>query len=69
MQMITRKGHLAQNLNLMKKGFPNLYDFFPETWVFPRDKPTFKLKYTPSIYIVKPKASSQGRGIFLTRRI
>lgn len=48
---------------------PDDYDFFPKTWVLPGDYPDFKTQFNKKkIFIIKPEASSQGRGIFLARR-
>ena len=54
----------------MKKRFPNDYNFMPETFILPRDKQIVdeKLKEynmfdRENLYIVKPVASSRGRGV------
>ena len=59
----------------MRKKFPNGYSFFPLTWMLPieyhelrtyfENKPKGKAR----TFIVKPEALSQGKGIFLTRKI
>jgi tubulin polyglutamylase TTLL6/13 len=70
MYNIARKSNLAWNLVRLQRAFPEEYDFFPRTWVLPADyadlKSNFKRK---SVYIVKPEASCQGRGIYLTSKI
>ena len=56
----------------MQRFFPNEYDFFPKTWVLPFEQNDFKMQFTKKkakTFIVKPVASCQGRGIFLTRDI
>ena len=67
---LTRKDGLSINLMHQRKRFPQEYDFFPETFVLPTDFLQFKAQVTrsreKSTFIVKPQASSQGKGIFLT---
>ena len=53
---------------------PSDFQFFPKTWIFPYE--SYELmnylqsdKKKPSTFIVKPMNSSQGKGIFLTRKI
>ena len=64
---ISRKNCLAKNLNRFREVFPNDYDFYPQTWVFPQDLSRLKgmFKGTCPTLIVKPEASSQGKGIYL----
>lgn len=72
MYLISRKNYLAFNLGKLKKIFPENYNFFPRTWVVPCDMGDLKafMQSKKNAYIiVKPEASCQGRGIFLTRRI
>lgn len=70
MYMISRKNFLAKNLDKMHKVHPNLYDFYPKTWTLPADYAQLKKAYiTSKVYIAKPEASSQGKGIFLTKNI
>ena len=70
MHGICKKNYLAWNLNKMNKLFPNEYNFYPRTWVLPGDYHDFKQQINKKkIFIVKPEASSQGRGIFLIRRL
>ena len=55
----------------MKTFFPEDYDFFPRTWLLPAEYGEFSLemKSKGKIFIVKPQASSQGKGIFLTNTL
>ena len=72
MYALARKNFLARNLTKLKKVFPEEYEFYPQTWVLPAefsDLKTYSLKNLKSTYIVKPDASCQGRGIFLTRNV
>ncbi|CAK56184.1 unnamed protein product (macronuclear) [Paramecium tetraurelia] len=70
MYCIARKNYLGKNLNKMAKQFPEEFDFYPKTWMLPSDISDLrqnigKIKY----FIVKPEASCQGRGIFLTKQV
>ncbi|CAK66605.1 unnamed protein product (macronuclear) [Paramecium tetraurelia] len=70
MYCIARKNYLGKNLNKMAKQFPDEFDFYPKTWMLPSDISDLrqnikKIKY----FIVKPEASCQGRGIFLTKQV
>ena len=68
---ISRKDYLARNLNKMKSVFPTEFDFFPRTWLIPTDLFDFKTYCTgnkSTCFIVKPEASSQGKGIYLIRK-
>lgn len=69
MYLLSRKNFLALNLKKLQKLFPDDYFFFPKTWNFPcelSEIKSFKAKNT--YFIVKPEASSQGKGIFLTTK-
>lgn len=71
MYNVSRKNYLAYNLLKLKKIFPDEYDFFPRTWVVPCDMGDLKAYMQSkknSYFIVKPEASCQGRGIFLTKK-
>ena len=70
MYSLARKNHLGRNLMRMKKAFPDHYKFFPQTFLLPSEYNDFKLQFNKKknkTFIVKPEASCQGRGIFLTR--
>ena len=70
MYVLSRKNQLGRNLMKMKKKFPEKFKFFPHTWLLPSESNEFKSQFHKNItYIVKPEASSQGRGIFLTKNI
>jgi tubulin polyglutamylase TTLL6/13 len=44
------------------------YAFYPEAWVLPKEIDRFNQeKSKEKIYIVKPHANCQGRGIYLTK--
>lgn len=70
MYSLARKNHLGRNLMRMKRAFPDDYKFFPQTFLLPSEYNDFKLQFNKKknkTFIVKPEASCQGRGIFLTR--
>ena len=72
MYAVARKDHLAKNLKAMKNMFPGHFNFFPQTWVLPRDFNDLKTQFNgkrSKTFICKPEASCQGRGIFLTRSL
>jgi tubulin polyglutamylase TTLL4 len=68
---VGRKDRLSRTLNLMKRIHGKEFDFHPETFILPSDKDSFlrNLKSlsdsSNSLWIVKPCASSCGRGIFV----
>lgn len=75
MHNLCRKNLFARNMQRMQKRFQEDYDFFPQTWLLPSEMSGFR-KYFDAIqknkkktFIVKPEASCQGRGIFLTRSL
>lgn len=107
MNMLCRKNELGKLLNFMQQKYQEEFDFFPRTWVLPRDLRAFeayvaesKRKRDPylnpsrrlalqlqsqnfdpkkqrqaqhdhdeKIFIVKPEAACQGKGIFLVKDV
>lgn len=76
MPNIARKNRMGQNLNKMQKIFPKEYAFYPRTWVLPSEMADFRTHFDNNgnalnnkIFIIKPDAGCQGRGIFLTRSL
>lgn len=72
MSNVTRKGRLAQNLDRMRRSFPQKFGFYPRTWVLPAEWGGFKAEFDPNgksarTFIIKPDNGCQGRGIFLTQ--
>ena len=70
MSTLARKGGLGKNLTRLQSIFKEEYKFFPRTWVLPQQWLSFKKQFTSKrnkTFIVKPDASCQGKGIFLTR--
>jgi len=71
MSCLARKNNLAKNLMQMRRVYPKEYNFFPPTWVLPMEYNEFRAQHFQSkskgVYIVKPEAMSQGKGIFLIR--
>ncbi|KAL1455916.1 hypothetical protein WDU94_000681 [Cyamophila willieti] len=66
---LCRKNMLTKNINNMKKQFPTVYDFFPTTWILPRDKREVQayLANKKAFVILKPENDSRGSGIVITR--
>jgi len=70
---LSRKDNLYNNYFEMHKKFPTEYKYMPETYVLPRDQDFFmneKLKNfdvnnKENLWLLKPVASSRGRGIRL----
>lgn len=76
MSNLSRKNLLAKNLQKMQSEFPQDYEFFPRTWTLPYDfhklrsyTAEMRRKNVTKTFIVKPEASSQGRGIYLTKNL
>eukprot|EP00392_Amoebophrya_sp_AT5.2_P012913 g13020.t1 len=72
---ICRKAACAISLNRIAKSFPNAYSFVPKTWVLRRDgfdEAAHLEKIMGErkgwVYIAKPTAGSQGRGVQLVKR-
>ncbi|CAG9327501.1 ttll-11_9 [Blepharisma stoltei] len=71
MYALARKNHLAKNLNRLRKSLPKDFKFFPRTWLVPAefsDLRQYSSQKKNKVFIVKPEASCQGRGIFLTKK-
>jgi tubulin polyglutamylase TTLL5 len=69
---ITRKDRLYKNIEAMQrsKGLRNL-DFIPQTFLLPaeaRELISAHFRYRGP-WIVKPKASSRGRGIYIVNNV
>lgn len=71
MSEISRKDNLARNLNRLARQFPEAYNYYPKTWVFPADRGDFMNHYRKRpgkrTFICKPESGCQGKGIFLTK--
>jgi len=72
---ICRKSMVASLVNRMHDAFPHLYQFVPRTWVLRRDDydEALTLEKTMNekkgwIYICKPSAGSEGRGLQLVKK-
>lgn len=74
MFQLARKNSLARNLIKMSKKFEEEYKFFPRTFLLPSEYGEFQQTFfrkqgaNRPVYIVKPEAGCQGRGIFLCNR-
>ncbi|GIL43744.1 hypothetical protein Vafri_1379 [Volvox africanus] len=68
---ICRKRAMARNLMKMARQFPQHFDFFPRTFILPGDKEDFladvRTRGKKQVYILKPDAGCQGRGIRLVQ--
>lgn len=75
MGILSRKNNLGLALMQFRKKFPGEYDFFPLTWNLPGDFADLmsyhecRQQGKAQTFIVKPEASCQGRGIYMTRNI
>jgi len=72
---ICRKSAVASLVNRMHDAFPHLYQFVPRTWVLRREDydEALTLEKTMNekkgwIYICKPSAGSEGRGLQLVKK-
>ncbi|EGR33532.1 tubulin-tyrosine ligase family protein, putative, partial [Ichthyophthirius multifiliis] len=72
-----KKNYLGKNLQKMRQKYPLDYDFFPKTWLLPYqyeelrqycEKEKQKKQKKP-VLIVKPEASSQGKGIYIVKNM
>lgn len=61
-----RKDYLWKNISRQQRQHPQGYDFCAKTYVMPRDRELLQKDYQEGdVYIVKPPASAEGRGIRL----
>lgn len=71
--LLCKKNFLASHLLKLQQSLPACYDFFPKTWILPFNYKCLN-EYAESnsykkVFIAKPEASCQGRGIFLTKKV
>ena len=71
---LTRKDLLYKNLSKLKASFPgSKFDFLPISFLIPNEigflNDEMKKDNNKKLWIIKPCASSQGRGIYLTNNI
>ncbi|CAE7565587.1 Ttll5 [Symbiodinium natans] len=68
---LTRKDRLWVNFRDMAQTFGDAFDFVPQTFVLPGQMQEFLDCYQKKggLWIVKPNASSRGRGIFVLRDV
>ena len=69
---LTRKDLLYKNVSKLKANFPGTkFDFMPISYLLPNEISFLKdeMSKENQLFIIKPVASSQGRGIFLTDNI
>lgn len=69
---LCRKNFLANYLQKLQSKFPEEYNFFPKTWVLPTGYNSLiehASQNRKKVFIAKPEAACQGRGIFLTKNV
>lgn len=71
--LLCKKNFLASHLLKLQQILPNDYNFFPKTWILPFSFNSLNDYAEESgykkVFIAKPEASCQGRGIFLTKKV
>lgn len=71
MHLLCRKVHLGLTLGRMRKVFPVHYNFFPRTWSMRSERQQFARFHSQlpvkKVFILKPNAGCQGKGIVLTK--
>ena len=66
-----RKDRLGRNVSKMRRKHPEVFDIQPKSFVLPHDADEWRLeceRNPDGMYIIKPPASSRGRGIKMYRR-
>ena len=70
---LTRKDRFYRNISKMQEKFgKENFDFLPETYILPEDFSEFAGRFQENsdwLWIAKPHASSQGKGIFLVESL
>jgi tubulin polyglutamylase TTLL6/13 len=67
---LANKAKMSRKLKKMRKIYPEDYDFFPQTYILPSEFNEFRKAFGEkrnNVYIVKPEAMCQGKGIFLVK--
>lgn len=73
MDYICFKSTLFEELNNMRRKFPQIINFYPPTYLLPQDYPEFQRQHhvicgrtsSAPTWVIKPRSGSCGRGIFL----
>jgi len=66
-----RKDRLGRNIARMRRRHPEVFNIQPRSFALPQDADDWRLeceRYPDGMYILKPPASSRGRGIRMMRR-
>ena len=72
MYLISRKNLLAKNVKKLKKILPRDFNFTPKTWLIPTEYSELRNYINQKgefNMIVKPEALSQGKGIYITKKL
>ncbi|PAA63595.1 hypothetical protein BOX15_Mlig004300g2 [Macrostomum lignano] len=72
MAELLHKINLSRTLETMRRLYPSMYDFYPDTWYLPFQMAEFQThaaeaRNRSKTYIVKPDSGTQGDGIYLIR--
>ena len=66
-----RKDRLCKNVGRMRRRHPEVFNIQPRSFILPNDADEWRLeceRFPDGMYIIKPPASSRGRGIRMMRR-
>ena len=75
--ILGKKNNLSKHIEKMRKVYPKEYDFYPRTFMLPYQMEELRSyaerrhekEGVKPVFIAKPEASCQGKGIFLVKKI